>query len=129
MKLVGFIREYNDLSESKKLSELLESKSLYTTDIEKIINYLDQGVLLLGWMGYFIDFETKELIAPDSYFTDGIWVWPSYLSYYLKKHPMLMVDEDFVKHIEKKGFQFSVEENFNTQKVSLERELATKLNG
>lgn len=40
---------------------------------------------------------------------------------------MLMVDEEFVKHIEKKGFQFSVEENFNTQKDYLEEELTTKL--
>lgn len=129
MKLVGFVKEYNNLPEGKSLSEFLNSKSMEATDTEKILNYLNQGVLLLAWMGYFVDIETKELIAPDSYFTDGIWVWPSYFPYYIKKYPTVEFDKEFVKYIKDKGFNFSIERDFESKKNILEKELSAKLNG
>jgi hypothetical protein len=116
MKLVGFIKEHNNLNIAVSLDELLKGKSLKVNEVDKIITYLSKGVLLLGWMGYFIDEKTKTLIAPDSYFTDGVWVWPSYFTYYLGKYPEMKIDEEFLIFLKSKNFEFSVNDNFNLEK-------------
>jgi hypothetical protein len=38
-------------------------------------------------------------VAPLVYYTDGQWVWPSYLSYYLDQWQQLLPD-DFYTHIQ-----------------------------
>lgn len=32
------------------------------------------SVLVIVWMGYFLDLEDGSLIAPDSYYTDGDYI-------------------------------------------------------
>ncbi|WP_205511941.1 hypothetical protein [Longitalea arenae] len=124
MKLVGFIKEYNNLKESIALDDLLNSRSPVTNDVERIFQYLDQGVLVLGWMGYFMDVKTKQPIAPDSYFTDGVWVWPAYFPYYLNMFPFMQIDPDFVQYLIAKDYKF--EKNFEDRIDALEDELARK---
>ena len=52
------------------------------------------------WMGYFIDPESGILICPDEYYTDGVYVWPGYFSYFLKKYPAWNLDKTFLEHVE-----------------------------
>jgi hypothetical protein len=127
MKLLGFIKEYNNIKDAVNLDIWLNEKSSINTDSEKILQYLDQGVLLLSWMGYFTDVKTKELIAPDSYYTDGVWVWPSYLPYYLKKDSSLVIDKEFIEYLKNRNFNFKVSDNFDELKMQLEKELSNKL--
>jgi hypothetical protein len=128
MKYIGFVKEYNNIKEASSLEELISEKTLDTGETEKVIDYLKQGKLLLAWMGYFIDIKSKELIAPDSYYSDGIWVWPAYLPYYLNKYKMKL-DQEFLDHIRDNNFVIEVSEQFNKKKASLEQELSTKLGG
>jgi len=127
MKLVGFIKEHNYIKEAVGLNELISSGSESYANIEKVIRYLDSGTLLLAWMGYFIDGKTKKLIATDSYFTDGIWIWPSYFPYYLGMYPSLKIDPDFLIHMENQKFELGFAEDFAAKKNVLERELSQKL--
>jgi len=124
MKLLGFIKEYNELKESNTLDELLNSGVPVVNDVEKILDYLSQGVLVLGWMGYFIDVKTKKPIAPDSYFTDGVWVWPAYFPYYLKIVPSMLIDQDFVQYLLDKDYKF--QNDFEDRIDAIEEELSVR---
>ena len=128
MKLIGFIKEHNSIKEAVSLDDLFTSTSESNDNVEGIIKYLNSGVLLMGWMGYFIDVKTKKLIAPDSYFTDGRWVWPSYLPYYLEMYPSMKIDPDFLAHLKNRNFELMVDERFKSQKNMLEKELSERLN-
>lgn len=128
MKLVGFIKEHNFIKEAVSLNELISNSSESYANIEDVIKYLNSGALLLAWMGYFIDEKTKKLIAPDSYFTDGIWIWPSYLPYYLGLYPSMKIDPNFLTHLESVNFQFKLDVKFEIHKKQLEYQLSQKLN-
>jgi hypothetical protein len=121
MKLLGFIKEYNDLKESIELDTFLNSRSRIAFDIEKTIQYLEKGVLVFGWMGVFTDIKTNQFIAPDAYYTDGVWVWPSYFPYYLKQFPLLYIDEDFAEYLIARDYLFV--NDFEDRLSSLEVEL------
>jgi hypothetical protein len=124
MKMLGFIKEYNDLKESVGLDEFLSSRSQIAVDIDKVLQYLEKGELVLGWMGYFKDVKTQKPIAPDSYFTDGVWVWPAYFPYYLKMFPSTNIDESFVEYLVAKNYKF--ENDFEDRIGALENELAKR---
>lgn len=121
MKLLGFIKEYDNLKESIDLDEFLNSVSQKAIDIEKAIQYLEKGALVLGWMGYVTDVKTKQLIAPDAYYTDGVWVWPTYLPYYLKQFPSVYINEDFVEYLVARDYNFL--NDFDDRINSFEAEL------
>lgn len=127
MKLVGFIKEHNCIKEAVAFEELVINGAMPSINSEKIVNYLNSGTLLLAWMGYFVDKKTKKLIGPDSYYTDGIWIWPSYFSYYLEMHPSMKIDPDFLSYVENKNFKLRMDDKFESQKDKLEKELSEKL--
>jgi hypothetical protein len=121
MKLLGFIKEYDNLKESIDLDEFLNSVSQKAIDFEKAIQYLEKGALVLGWMGYVTDVKTKQLIAPDAYYTDGVWVWPTYFPYYLKQFPSVYINEDFVEYLVARDYNFL--NDFDDRINSFEAEL------
>ncbi|MFM7858740.1 MAG: hypothetical protein ACKO96_44165, partial [Flammeovirgaceae bacterium] len=72
MKYIGFIKEHNKIVEAISYSEVVHTKNDNNQIlIEKVLNYLNSGSLIFSWMGYFIDFDNKTLIAPDSYYSYG----------------------------------------------------------
>lgn len=129
MKYIGFIKEHNNIKEAIPFEKAIGGEFYEESTLAKIIEYLNSGVLLLSWMGYFTDFRTNGLIAPDSYFTDGIWVWPSHLPYYLKKHPNMILDKDFIEYLSSKQFKMNFENEFLKHKTELEKDFRDKLNG
>lgn len=83
MRYIGFIKEYDNIPESFSLNSYRKQKD--DDEIENIVNYLKSGNIALSWMGVFIDIENKNFIAPQIYYTDGEWIWPAYLIYYLER--------------------------------------------
>ncbi len=119
MKLVGFIKEHNSVEESQTLNELVNGFN-YDDDVKtEVIKYLNRGELIVSWMGYFFDLVTKEPITPDSYFTDGTWIWPGYLPHYLTKYNV-KIDDLFIENIKKSNFNFSLPDAFFAKKGDLE---------
>ena len=59
MKLVGFIYEYNPIPSSVSIKSISKNNGNSAIDLDKIVQYLNAGELVFGWMGYFQDFETK----------------------------------------------------------------------
>lgn len=123
MILIGFIKEHNNIKEAVDYS-VFKSEILANNDvITDIISYLNNGVYLFGWMGVFMDLENQDIISPDCYYTDGVYVWPAYFPYYLKKHPNTQVDENFLTHISKNNFRIDESKIDSPLKEQLEIEL------
>lgn len=105
MKLIGFIIEHDNIKKADPLNSVLGTISNDSNILFRIIDYLSKGTLVLSWMGYSMDAENGDLIAPDSYYTDGTFIWPVYFPYYLNKYDSYKLDEEFIKYLVDKDFQ------------------------
>ena len=128
MKLIGFIKEHNNIKEAHEYTHVKKGGSINKNVINNIIDYLNSGELLLSWMGYFMDLEDGSLIAPDSYYTDGYYFWPAYFPYYLKKYPDYYIDKEFLSHLLECNFIINGTMITSSVKDKLEAELSKKLN-
>ncbi|MEO8535638.1 MAG: hypothetical protein ABI441_17915 [Flavobacterium sp.] len=127
MKLIGFIKEHNNISEAKEYKNILGSEINNSEVINKTINYLNNGVYIFGWMNTIRSLDNNELIAPNCYLTDGIFIWPAYYSYYLKKHPNFKIDNAFFEYLEKINFDFNKIKVSDRLKIELEKQLSENL--
>lgn len=99
MKAIGFIKEINPVKGAVGLLEVSQNPESGPDAIIVIKHLANNGHWVFGWMGYFSDPEDNSLICPNSYYTDGVYFWPSYLPYFLNKYPGWKLDEDFMCHI------------------------------
>ena len=69
-------------------------------DENKIIDYLNSASIFLGSPGIAFDVITPSSrpIGATSILSDGVWMWPQYLAYYVKNY-RLALPEAFVEHI------------------------------
>lgn len=125
MKLIGFIKEHNNIKEAIDYSVFKTGMSHPVS--AEIINYLDSGIYIFGWMGVFMDLDNQDIISPDCYYTDGIYVWPAYFSYYLKKHPNTQIDEHFLEHASKNNFRIDESKIDDCLKEELELEFSKRI--
>ena len=104
LKRVGFFRElkHGDTS-GISLKEAVRKNPAENED--KIVEYLDSGAIFCVAAGVVSDVldESKGIITSLEILTDGVWVWPSDLSYYVKSYH-IELDADFIEHIKKKGW-------------------------
>lgn len=95
LKRVGFYKEMEH-GESCDPSILDNIKiKQYKADIDNICCYLNSGIPLIVCAG-----TVEDVINPDNgtagtptFFTDGRWVWPGDLSYYVKNYNLKLPDE------------------------------------
>ncbi|WP_163408521.1 hypothetical protein [Flavobacterium ajazii] len=127
MKLIGFIKEHDNITEATEYKSIFGNKINNDEIIHKIINYLNNGIYILGWMNTIRSLDNDELIAPNCYLTDGSFVWPAYYSYYLKKHSNYKIDTNFLEHLEKINFDFSSIKVSDELKIELEKQLPENL--
>lgn len=102
MRLIGIISEYNDELDGKKFHDY-KIKCDYQNK-EVILNYLQKGTSIAVTMQV-----VKSLIKDDisiiggvSYLTDGYWIWPNYLNFYVDKLS-IELPSDFLNFISKNG--------------------------
>ena len=97
LKRQGFYKEmpYGDQSDPSILQFIRERGEI---DEDKIYQYLEKGIVLMACGGI-----VKDIINPDNgiagcpdILTDGIWVWPGDLAYYVKRYH-LELDKDFIQ--------------------------------
>jgi hypothetical protein len=125
MKLVGFIKEHDETLSSILFKEVLGINNNDPELINKILEYLSKGTLIMAWMGYFNDLETNEHVSPHGYYSDGTWLWPTYFPYYLRKYSHYNLDMNFVKYLIDKNFL--IEDVIPINKAKLEEELIKKM--
>ena len=103
-KYVGFWRE--DFPSASGLPLLLEEPrySWDDTELAGLCLYLEKGATLVASPGIRRSFiDQKEIAGSSSIRTDGLWIWPSTLPYYLRKAKPPLPDE-FRKRV--KGYNY-----------------------
>ncbi|MFC4853382.1 TNT domain-containing protein [Actinophytocola glycyrrhizae] len=75
-------------------------------DIQDILDYLDNGPLVGPARGYDIDRldPNGQQSVPVAFHTDGTWIWPAAVNYYLREHDVAP-EPDLVEHIRRMRFQ------------------------
>ena len=127
MKLIGFIKEHNDISESQKYTSIRGGTFHDPHMLERVVRYLGEGVLILGWMGYFLDIEDNTPISPDCYYTDGVYIWPAYFPYYLRKLDGYKINDEFLSHIAANNYRVNQSGLSEATKIKLEERLSKLL--
>ena len=96
LKSIGFYRE---MSQGKETDPSIHDvvKKGDSTLVEKICSYLSNGTTVIVSPGTTMDVidETAGVAGTGSSCTDGIWLWPDDLSYYVKKYNIALPD-DFI---------------------------------
>lgn len=106
MKTIGFIAEQHRNDKLPGFNTLLTDTTNSIEVINKVVNYLVNGVLVFETFSIDEDITESELklISRSGFLTDGVWVWPKYYAYYLKKVPNLSIDESFLEYLNDKNF-------------------------
>ena len=101
LKTIGFYRELRHGFKDGESILKQVNKNALENEI-RVIEYLDSGKILCVSPGLIYDIldEQKEIIGSLDIRTDGIWAWPSDLSYYVKKYH-LTLNNEFVIHMMK----------------------------
>ena len=101
-KLLGFWIEYREGFGSIYLKEeSFNDSSNY--NVEKIKNYLSNGIPLGGLRTMGQDLNDGEEIGPLITYTDGSWFWTTEYMFYLQKYNLKIVPQ-FLTHLEQRDF-------------------------
>jgi len=127
MNYVGFIKEYDNIDEAIPYNSLFREKENNIDLTKNIIDYLNNGILFFGWMGYIKDLKDNELAVPQDYYTDGNWIWPAYFPFFLTKYTNVYIDPAFKNYLTSNKFIFKCILS-EDDKYQLELDFIKKLN-
>jgi hypothetical protein len=102
---IGYFVESYPAFSNVPLADLLCAKSV-DYDVSRMRNYLAEAWIFNASMDYLIDVldpTHPELSIPNADVTDGVYVWPLVITYYLGKSALKLPSE-FVKHVEMRGY-------------------------
>lgn len=119
LKKIGFFKELaHGLDDGESLKDNILNKPQAYED--KIINYLKSGIIYCNSPGLIMDVLTKndKIIGNLNILTDGVWLWPSDLSYYVEQYHV-KINEDFVDHMKKTNWTMIKLEEINWIKLEL----------
>lgn len=102
MNGIGFLTIQDQGNPCARDINSLFSVELQTEELPDIIAYLNKGVPVINCISSLYD-ESGELIGPNVICTDGLWIWPGYYIYYLKKYPQIVVPKAFIEYVRSKG--------------------------
>lgn len=97
MKIIGLLKEYN---QKNAKSYFDYQKNCHYNHKAQILNYLQNGISFAVTMKVVESLipNEKNIIGGISYFTDGYWIWPSYIIYYFEKES-IELPEDFIAFV------------------------------
>ncbi len=87
---------------------------------EEISQYLEEGGALVACGGVTLDVINPQngIAGSPDMLTDGIWIWPSDLSYYVKKYN-LRLNEEFVQTMRENDWHVKKPININFDNVEI----------
>lgn len=96
-KLFGFYQEHGYEGHVSLHSESAGTK---TYDLEAVLAYLSMGQVFLASAGIEEDMLSKggKKIGAGTLKTDGTWIWPNYVEYYIANYK-IGVPEELLEHI------------------------------
>ncbi|WP_207513113.1 hypothetical protein [Longitalea luteola] len=105
MKFVGIISDHERglFKIGQPLSEYQIQKEVPVENLEQIINYLENGTVVVSFLHYVYD-KMNNPIVPLIFYTDGTWIWPSYLGYYYSKQYTDLIPEEFLTDMKNNNY-------------------------
>ena len=97
---VGFCKEAEpDNTNAYPLEQLISRFPVANAD--RVVSYLQSGYIIVVCMGVVRDpfDENRQVMGTPSVLTDGVWIWPEYLPYLLKRYNLILPSE-FITHME-----------------------------
>lgn len=100
MRFIGFLKKFDaNIPNAKAVEDYINNEPWgYSVSLPDIISFLDHGKALASSMTLLMD-EEGEPIGGTVYYSDGIYIWPSYFSFYLRKYGTLNISNDFIDHV------------------------------
>lgn len=107
LKRQGFYKEMpHGKSDDPSIFDFIQKEE--NADEEQMINYLKQGIIFVACGGVTNDIinPANGIVGIPDMLTDGIWLWPGDLSYYLKRYHVVLGTE-FIKHMQENKWTIS----------------------
>lgn len=108
MKLIrtGFFREMPHGETSDPLLKQSINTKYGDVEKQKICDYLKAGIVIVACGGTTLDVisEKGELAGCPEILTDGVWIWPGDLVYYVQKYDAKL-DSKFITHMIEHGYR------------------------
>ena len=104
LRTQGFFKELIHGNEtSPSIFEFIQNSS--SVDEEKIIDYLNDGIVIVACGGVVTDVinPNNGISGCPELKTDGVWIWPGDLAYYVKNYH-LKIDEEFIKNMQENSW-------------------------
>ncbi|GLY63423.1 hypothetical protein Atai01_00420 [Amycolatopsis taiwanensis] len=84
---------------------ILNRPELDSDELDRLRTYLDSAPVVLSERGYDLDRLAAAPVpkVPVAFHTDGVWIWPAAVNYYLQEH-RVAPESELVAHIRSTGF-------------------------
>ena len=120
LKAVGFYKEMpHGMDSQLSIKDFIHKEK---EDTEKISDYLLHGVEIIvspGTVNDLLD-ESKGIAGITSLFTDGEWIWPGDLAYYVREYK-LQLPKDFIDTMNNNSWKINVSmEDLNLESLSID---------
>src|SRR5262245_32748337 len=104
LKRIGYFRELGHGDKEGPSIRACVCSDLHL-DEDRIINYLTTAIVLSIVLGISRDyFDLSTIIGAPRNMTDGVYLWPSDLTHYIKNYHCRIPD-DFVDHMRSRGWE------------------------
>ena len=120
LKPLGFYQECDELSWNGSIHQSISSTAHHEED--KILAYLRQGFVILATTHIARDVFSPEgvpICAPHL-LTDGVWIWPRTLIYYIEKYHCRL-PEEFLIYLRSQNWRFPERDTINGDALELPR--------
>lgn len=89
-------------------------------DENKIIDYLENGTVIIACAGVMVDVVNPEngLAGSPEWKTDGIWAWSGELAYYVKQYHLKLNDE-FIETMRKNAWTIRRDLEINVDNIEI----------
>lgn len=108
LKSVGYFKEMpHGVNSKDSIYDYINKEK--ASDIKKICAYLDGGIELIVSPGVVEDVINPErgTAGVTSTYTDGVWLWPGDLSYYVRNYK-LKLPEEFIKTMQQNDWKVRI---------------------
>lgn len=119
LKSIGFFKELSHgLENGESLKEDISNNPQVNED--SIVKYLENGIIYCISPGLVYDVldEKRGIIGSLSTLTDGKWIWPSDLSYYVRKYHVKL-NEEFLLYMENNNWTIPNDHDIELEQLEL----------
>jgi len=105
IKFVGILNDHEQglVKIGRPLTDYRIDEGIQHDDFERVLSYLNTGRVVIAFLHYVSDKQNNPIV-PLIFYTDGAWIWPSYLAYYYSNKYYSMIPHEFIADMKNNNF-------------------------